>query len=404
MRHVVEISTVAHLWAHQMQDHARNSGGNFYFEGADIHSYGSHFRCGSVSKNKAGETAYLITTRTYSNTTSKHMSYVNGAIPSGALRFDTDRIPRLKGCGRLGKYDHQETLFYIIDQLGIIDEAVKKQIKSKTTDYRHTAVRALINIGRWIKFWGLDKRQQSDREEWLSPAIPKLLSTCKADKEFFWQVRHTNSGYYNAYKTDESALQKLLILIDKAGLIPNSATDEFREQVEQLFVDWSGDTLIWEKFDIRYEKQAEITARTLETRERNKEIRREQERKEREDEARIRRLSLEERIEKWRTGELATTWIDIGYDLTYNAILRVRKGRIETSKGIAIKVSEAKRLWPLIERFHENETTFVSDRVRDVSDNLWSINSYKNDILTSGCHRLTYKEMRDCMVQLGVAA
>jgi hypothetical protein len=394
---------VAHLWAHQMQDHARTGHGTFYFQGADIFSYGSHFRCGSVSKNKAGQTAYLITTRTYSSSTSKHLCYVNGAIPSGGLRFDTDRIPRLRGRGRLGKYDHREALFFIIDQLGIIDESIKKQTKSRTTDYRGTVMKALGDIGHWVEFWGLDKRQQSDRNEWLASAIPKLLSTRKVDKEFFWQVKRAESGYNN-HTEESSALQKLLGVIDKAGLIHNATMDEFTEQVEQLFADWSGDAHIWEKYAARHEKQADITARARETYHRNYELRRERDRQRREEEARIRRLSLEERIEKWRTGELSTTWIEIGYDKPYNAILRVRKGRIETSKGIAIKVAEAKRLWPLIERFHRNETTFVSDKVRDIQDNVWSINSYRNDIMTSGCHRLAYEEMRNCMVKLGVAA
>lgn len=389
MRHVVDKSTVAHLWAHQMQDHARNGGGNFYFDGADIYSYGSHFRCGSVSFNKAGEQAYLITTRSYSNTTAKHMGYVNGAIPYGALRFDTPRIPRLKS-GRFGKYDHLEAVFYILDQLKIVDESIKKQMKSRSTNYLDTVCKALLDIGQWIKFWGLDKRQQSDRNEWLPPAIPKLLSTRKADTERLWK--------------DTIAVQKLLVLIDEAELIQNTATGGFEGRVEQLFVDWSGDTLIWEKFSVRYEKQTEVNERVREIRERDFQARAEQFRKEREERDKIKRMTVEERIEKWRAGELATRWIEIGYDRPYNAILRVRNGRIETSKGIAIKVVEAKRLWLLIERFHQNETSFVSDRVRDIQDHLWTINSYEDDIMTSGCHRLAYEEMRNCISQLEVAA
>ncbi len=399
----VDQSTVAHHWAHQRQERASNRHGTFYFEGADIFSYGSHFRCGSVSKNKAGETAYLITTRTYSNTTAKHMCYVNGAIPYGVLRFDTDRIPRLKGCGRLGKYDHQEALFFIIDQLKIIDESIGKQTKSKTTNYLYTVSKALLDIGRWIEFWGLYTRQQSDRDEWLGPAMQKLLSTKKADKEFFWNVSRKRSGYYSN-STNEIAMQKLLVMIHEAGLIQNVTTEGYESRVEQLFIDWSGDPQIWEKFVVRQEKQADVTARAQATRERNAEIRREERRVAREEEQRISRLSIKERIEKWRSGELASAWLDIGYDGPHNAILRVRKGRIETSKGIAIKFDEAKRLWPLIERFHRNETTFVPDKVRDIENQLWSINSYRNDIMTSGCHRLSYEEMRSCMVQIGVAA
>ena len=51
MRYVVDAPMVAHLWAHQSQDSARN-GRNFYFEGKDIYSYGSHFRCASVEANQ----------------------------------------------------------------------------------------------------------------------------------------------------------------------------------------------------------------------------------------------------------------------------------------------------------------------------------------------------------------
>ena len=88
MRYVVDAPMVAHLWAHQSQDSARN-GRNFYFEGKDIYSYGSHFRCASVEANQQGQKAYLVTTRTYSNTTCKHMGMVRKAIPYGELIFYT---------------------------------------------------------------------------------------------------------------------------------------------------------------------------------------------------------------------------------------------------------------------------------------------------------------------------
>ena len=90
MRYVVDAPMVAHLWAHQSQDSARN-GRNFYFEGKDIYSYGSHFRCASVEANQQGQKAYLVTTRTYSNTTCKHMGMVRKAIPYGELIFYTPR-------------------------------------------------------------------------------------------------------------------------------------------------------------------------------------------------------------------------------------------------------------------------------------------------------------------------
>ena len=72
-----DISQVAHLWANQLQDEARNSG-NFYFNGKTIYSYGGHF---PIAKHieKDGERAVLFTTRGYSNTTARHISVTRQA-------------------------------------------------------------------------------------------------------------------------------------------------------------------------------------------------------------------------------------------------------------------------------------------------------------------------------------
>jgi hypothetical protein len=72
-----DISTIAHLWANQLQEEARNSG-NFYFDGKTIYSYGGHF---PIAKHieKDGERAVLFTTRGYSNTTARHIAVVRHA-------------------------------------------------------------------------------------------------------------------------------------------------------------------------------------------------------------------------------------------------------------------------------------------------------------------------------------
>jgi len=69
---------VAHLWAHKSQDHAKAPGGNFYFHGDTIYSYGSHFPIARHVTRK-GKSAVLLTTRTYSHTTSGHTWMVEGA-------------------------------------------------------------------------------------------------------------------------------------------------------------------------------------------------------------------------------------------------------------------------------------------------------------------------------------
>ena len=69
---VYPVDMVAHLWAHKAQDYARNPGHNFYFSGDTIYSYGSHFPIARHVENKRGGSAVLLTTRSYSVTTSGH--------------------------------------------------------------------------------------------------------------------------------------------------------------------------------------------------------------------------------------------------------------------------------------------------------------------------------------------
>lgn len=76
MKHVfTDISHIAHLWANQLQDSARNSG-NFYFDGNTIYSYGRHFPIAKHVENEQGVKGVLFTERRYSNTTAKHISVV----------------------------------------------------------------------------------------------------------------------------------------------------------------------------------------------------------------------------------------------------------------------------------------------------------------------------------------
>lgn len=115
-RHVFPTNEIPHLWAHQTQSDARNPGGNLYFSGPTIYSYGDHFPIASfhVVKNKR---VVLMTTATYSHTTAQHCSAVRQAIPKGIPTFNV-------GCVLpIGQGDHQSNLNgYITDY----NEAVRK--------------------------------------------------------------------------------------------------------------------------------------------------------------------------------------------------------------------------------------------------------------------------------------
>lgn len=77
-------------------------------------------------------------------------------------------------------------------------------------------------------------------------------------------------------------------------------------------------------------------------------------------------------------------------------------GKIETSKGIKVELTEAERLWRLIKVFH-NGGQFQHDLALDVTGHRWAFNRYENDMLTAGCHRIAYSEMESIAKQLGWA-
>lgn len=403
MRYVVEPAMVAHLWAHQSQESARNNG-NFYFEGKDIYSYGSHFRCASIERNQQGEKAYLVTTRTYSNTTAKHMSMVRNAIPGYETVFYTPRSVSLRN-ERMSTYDYHEAAYYIVDQIEKIGESINAQKKSRSKNYADQVEDCLLNIGRWIAFWGLDKRQKSVKGQWLMPVLDKLCSTRKQDIKDFWEVTGECSQY-NSYtpREDKSEYQKLLQDILSRGLIQPTAIGGFEDRVSQLFLDRTGDPQLWEKFEERWLRQEETNRRKAEQRERLRAERKARWQRENEERQRIALMTFEEKRGLWYSGEISGTWFNVPSGLDFNALLRVRNGAIETSMGICIEATEAARLWKLVELYHKKEADFRHDLVRDANDNQWTLNSYHNDIMTAGCHRITYDEMRNVAQQLGIAA
>jgi|GEM_PF-3378619 len=106
-KHVFPTDEIAHLWAHKTQDDARNPGGNFYFRGDTIYSYGSHFPIARHVTNDKGEAAVLFTNQKWSNTTAKHINYVRRSIPDGVPVFYVEDLSRDSGRDPKNAYDSQ---------------------------------------------------------------------------------------------------------------------------------------------------------------------------------------------------------------------------------------------------------------------------------------------------------
>ena len=87
-----------------------------------------------------------------------------------------------------------------------------------------------------------------------------------------------------------------------------------------------------------------------------------------------------------------------------NVLLRVADNgeNVVTSKGITIRLKECKRLWLIINRWHNDKTEFCSsnETVRATKQQWWNIQRYQNDIMIAGCHAIAYKEMATIAKQL----
>ena len=82
-----------------------------------------------------------------------------------------------------------------------------------------------------------------------------------------------------------------------------------------------------------------------------------------------------------------------------NVLLRLNlnKDMVETSKYIRIPVEVCKKMWKIVEKWHENPSCFKSVEIDTKGSGKYTISSYENDILTAGCHKIAYCEMERVM-------
>jgi hypothetical protein len=183
-----EQDMIAHLWMNKRQESARNSGGNFYFNGDTIYSYGSHFPIARHVEKEAGDTAVLMTYRGYSNTTSKHIWMVERAIHGKKIYVY-----------RPDDYHHLET--YAKEQMdmfaGYIEECVKKAARARVSwridDWEGKIHRAITNALDYMDFFGhepseklreaIELAESPDRKEKVKQVLKERSAKEKAKEE-----------------------------------------------------------------------------------------------------------------------------------------------------------------------------------------------------------------------------
>lgn len=379
MKHVFsDRAMVAHLWAHQTQEDARFSGGNFYFNGNTIYSYGNHFPCGKVVHNRKGEKAYVLNSNSYSSTTSKHMWDVRSSIPYGELVFESP------GCATPDSIKCNSKAFnrwfssatnLIVYHVQMIDKLIGKQVRARVTDYRSDIACHIKHIQKWIKFWELDKRQKwtfgyyKQEQQWESD-IKTYYNKKKADLCFIF---NTNGDIIKA----ENYLSLFNLIYEQSSLSLDAISEFMNKYLDSdLFKD--------------LEKRQQEAAKKIAEAEKRRQAKK--------------FADAVEKVNLWKTGE--SNWLSYDTQNIYNTIknfhtfLRIKNNVIETSKDIKLSFEEGKRLWALVKAYH-NGAEFKHDLALDINGHRWAMNSYKDDILTAGCHKIHYKECEAIAKQLG---
>ncbi len=112
MKTVFQTNEVAHIWAQRNQ--SKGKGGNIFFEGNTIYSYGYHFPLATFITNKAGETKVLLNSDNYSVSTSKHKGYARQAVNHYTRLYAPTAI--VKACTSTSDTKHKQLLAVAIEQ------------------------------------------------------------------------------------------------------------------------------------------------------------------------------------------------------------------------------------------------------------------------------------------------
>lgn len=347
---------VAHLWANEQKEAAYGS--NFYFEGASIYSYGRHFEAGRIVRNKRDEKAFLINQCSYSSSTSKHQCYVRHAIPTGAMVFSVG-------------YDMRDTgnMLFVVKQLESIKSSAERYRKARTEIHYSAIWEPFKSLMAYIEFFDMGTPKQllkKNVNEWLGTKHELAWKSDRVKQEHVRELKRIFQIMLNHQSLE--VLGTVNIIVDE--ICGNGTWADYATRCQR----WR------ESQEVR--EAIAIERARIENEARNK--------------------TLEEKIQMWKAGEireLNAFWNYTSNDEP-NVWLRVKLGKVETSKGVELSKAEAERLWRRIKSFHDG-AQFQHDLARDSSGNQWAFNCYENDVLTAGCHRIAFNEMESIAKQLG---
>lgn len=199
-------SELAHVWANQLQ--ASGRGGNMFFNGASIYSYGSHYEIAKFVEAPNGDQVVFINSNGYSSSTGKHTRHVINAIP---LDMDKFFVPFERGY--YGQSFNVSDLPKIITKMSAeIELLLSKQLKAiSSTGNFQEASRLFGTIVNISKLFNLQKPERPEiwieayeKAEYLKATADvrqkaKELKALEKEKENLakWLRNEYNGQLYN---------------------------------------------------------------------------------------------------------------------------------------------------------------------------------------------------------------
>ena len=146
MKTIYKSSEIADLWIRRDIDFASTSGRNFYFRGNSIYSYGTHFMIARIEVNRNGDMAIFLTTRSYSNTTAKHIAHVTDAVMKSGVKVIRCAYPN----DNMHNENFKDYRSYLLESISSLSVARKPEIYLRQID----DLRSTINS--YCDFFGLE--------------------------------------------------------------------------------------------------------------------------------------------------------------------------------------------------------------------------------------------------------
>lgn len=155
VRQVYPSSEIAHKWAHQTQEAARNAQGNFYFRGPTIYSYRDSWPLARIYTRKDGAQLVLSNSERYSNTTNKHQHAVNLAVRH-MTRVDVPWV---------AEEHHDANIKHLTDTAAAHLKKAQRTLSEGSASYEVSRAReALENAARYMAFFNIRRK---------APVIPQ---------------------------------------------------------------------------------------------------------------------------------------------------------------------------------------------------------------------------------------